>query len=120
MGRSPSQRQGHWAEQRALRLLQAAGWSLLAQRWSCRWGELDLLLHKPGRLLLVEVKGRTRAGPDAWGMAALKRPKRLRLESSLMLWLQRHPQYQDCHWEWICALVPLPTSRRPVRWLPWR
>ena len=41
MGRSPSQRQGHWAEQRALRLLQAAGWRLLEQRWCCRWGELD-------------------------------------------------------------------------------
>ena len=40
MGRSPSQRQGHWAEQRALRLLQAAGWRLLEQRWCCRWGEL--------------------------------------------------------------------------------
>ena len=35
-----------------MRLLRAAGWTLLAQRWRCRWGELDLLLHKPQRLLL--------------------------------------------------------------------
>ena len=119
MGRSASQRRGNWAEQRALRLLRAAGWTLLAQRWRCRWGELDLLLHKPHRLLLVEVKGRTRCGPDAWGVGALHAGKRRRLESSLQLWLQQHPEYQDCRWEWVCALVPLPPSRRPVRWLPW-
>ena len=77
----------------------AAGWTLLAQRWRCRWGELDLLLHKPQRLLLVEVKGRTRCGPDGWGVGALHAGKRRRLESSLQLWLQQHPEYQDCRWE---------------------
>lgn len=78
-----------------------------------------MLLHKPQRLLLVEVKGRTRCGPDGWGVGALHAGKRRRLESSLQLWLQQHPEYQDCRWEWLCALVPLPPSRRPVRWLPW-
>lgn len=119
MGRSASQRRGDWAEQRALRLLQAAGWTLLEQRWSCRWGELDLLLHKPQRLLLVEVKGRACRGRDGWGVAALKGAKRRRLETTLNLWLQLHPAYQDCRWEWICALVPLPPSRVPERWMPW-
>ena len=52
-------------------------------------------------------------------MGALHAGKRRRLESSLQLWLQQHPEYQDCRWEWVCALVPLPPSRRPVRWLPW-
>ena len=70
-------------------------------------------------LLLVAVKGRTRCGPDGWGVGALHAGKRRRLESSLQLWLQQHPEYQDCRWEWLCALVPLPPSRRPVRWLPW-
>ncbi len=57
---------GGWAEQRALRLLQSRGWRLRARNWHCRWGELDLLLEKPDRLLLVEVKGR-RSGVDGWG-----------------------------------------------------
>jgi len=119
MGRTPGQRSGCWAEQRALRLLQGAGWCLLAQRWRCRWGEIDLLLHKPERLLLVEVKGRRRRGPDGWGVAALRGGKRQRLASSLGLWLREHPAYGDCRWEWVCALVPLPPSRAPVRWVPW-
>jgi hypothetical protein len=54
MSRTPQQRQGDWAEQRALRLLRQQGWWILERQWRCRWGELDLLLHKPGRLLLVE------------------------------------------------------------------
>ena len=54
MSRTPQQRQGDWAEQRALRLLRQQGWWMLQRQWRCRWGELDLLLHKPGRLLLVD------------------------------------------------------------------
>jgi Holliday junction resolvase-like predicted endonuclease len=55
MGRTEAQRRGRWAEQRAERLLRQAGWRPLARRWRCRWGELDLLLHKgPDRLLLGE------------------------------------------------------------------
>ena len=61
--------QGSWAEQRALRLLQQRGWQLVVRNWRCRWGEIDLLVEKPGRLLLVEVKGRRRCGPDGWGWA---------------------------------------------------
>ena len=53
------------------------------------------------------------------GGGALHAGKRRRLERSLQLWLLQHPGYQDCHWEWVCALVPLPPSRRSVRGLPW-
>ena len=63
---------GGWAEQRALRLLRQRGWTLLERNWHCRWGEIDLLLSKPERLLLVEVKGRRRQGPDGWGLGALE------------------------------------------------
>ena len=31
---------GRWAELRALNLLKRRGWRCLAERWSCRYGEL--------------------------------------------------------------------------------
>ena len=49
---------GAQAETRVSSLLQRQGWQLLDRNWSCRWGELDLVLHKNEQLLVVEVKGR--------------------------------------------------------------
>lgn len=116
---SASQRRGSWAEQRALRLLQQAGWDLLARQWRCRWGEIDLLLHKPQRLLLVEVKSRSRCGRDGWGLAGLNGAKRRRLVSAYGCWLAAHPQHQHCSVDLVLALVPLPPARAPVRWIRW-
>ena len=114
------QRQGAWAEQRALRLLRSRGWSLLEQNWHCRYGELDLLLRKePARLLLVEVKARRRCGPDGWGVAALDRGKRRRLRLTWQCWLAEHPQWHRCSVELVLALVPLPPAGGPVRWHRW-
>jgi putative endonuclease len=107
---------GGWAEQRALRLLCSRGWQLRARNWRCRWGELDLLLEKPDRLLLVEVKGR-RSGVDGWGAAALQRGKRQRLERAWQCWLAEHPQEAQRPVELVYALVPLPPRRGPIRWI---
>ena len=50
-----STRKGCWGEERVLRLLRRREWQLVSQRWSCRYGELDLVLEKQQRLLVVEV-----------------------------------------------------------------
>lgn len=115
--RSTLQRRGDWAEQRALRLLGTRGWTLHSRQWRCRWGELDLVLSKQQRLLLVEVKARSRCGPDGWGQASLGPRKRLRLQRAWNCWLEAHPARADCPVELVYALVPLPPSRRAVRWI---
>lgn len=107
---------GGWAEQRALRLLLQRGWRLRDRNWRCRWGELDLVLEKPNRLLVVEVKGR-RSGVDGWGTGALRRGKRVRLERAWCCWLQAHPDAALQTVELVYALVPLPPRRGPVRWI---
>jgi putative endonuclease len=114
--RAPQRLQGGWAEQRALRLLRSRGWQLHARNWRCRWGELDLVLEKPGRLLVVEVKGR-RSGVDGWGVAALHRRKRQRLERAWLCWLAEHPADALRPVELVYALVPLPPRRGQVRWI---
>jgi len=108
---------GRWAEQHTLRLLQQNGWLLLDRNWSCRWGELDLVLAKPQRLLVVEVKGRTRPWCDGGGVAALRRTKRQRLQRSCLCWLAIHPEHQLDQLALVAALVSLPPRRDAVRWL---
>ena len=114
--REPLRLHGGWAEQRALRLLRSRGWRLQTRNWRCRWGELDLVLEKPGRLLLVEVKGR-RSGVDGWGVAALHWRKRQRLERAWACWLADHPAHALRSVELVYALVPLPPRRGRVRWI---
>ncbi|MEB3184864.1 MAG: YraN family protein [Cyanobacteriota bacterium] len=107
---------GGWAEQRALRLLRQRGWRLLDRNWRCRWGELDLVLEKPSRLLVVEVKGR-RSATDGWGVAALGRQKRQRLNRAFACWQAAHAERAEAASELVYALVPLPPARGPVRWI---
>jgi len=117
MARTTARRQGDWAEQRVLRLLLNTGWLLLSRQWACRWGELDLVLEKNGRLLVVEVKGRSRYGPDSWGVGALRRGKLQRLERAWHCWLEANPVWAESSVELVFALVPLAPATGPVRWI---
>lgn len=101
---------GSWAERRALALLREQGWWLLSRNWRCRWGELDLVMAKPGRLLVVEVKGRRPGSRDGEGRGALRWPKRRRMERAWRCWLALHPEQAQMPVEMVAALVPLPPS----------
>lgn len=107
---------GRWAEDWVLVLLEATGWRLVSRNWRCPYGEIDLLMGKPGRLLLVEVKGRSRRGLDGWGAGALGFRKRLRLRRTWACWQAAHPQWAEAQLEWVAALVPLPPAVGSVRW----
>ncbi len=77
-----------------------------------------------GRLLLVEVKARSRVGPDGWGAGAFGIMKRKKLERSFSCWLALHQSWHQASVEIVLALVPivsLPSQRlqKPIRWLIW-
>ncbi|MFL0777370.1 MAG: YraN family protein [Prochlorococcus sp.] len=110
-------REGRWAELRALRLLKGCGWDLVVHGWSCRYGEIDLLVAKGQRLMMVEVKARRSLGRDAWGLNAFDRGKRLRLKRTFACWQGLNPERTMQSFEVVLALVPLPPSRRLVRWV---
>jgi len=115
--RSAQQRRGDWAEQHTLELLQRHGWRLLDRQWRCRWGELDLVLCKGERLLLVEVKARRAAARDGGGLSALGSAKELRLARSWNCWLAAHARWRHSPVEMVAALVTLPPADQPVRWI---
>ena len=90
-------------------------WRLLDCNWGCRWGELDLVLAKPQRLLLVEVKARRRWGFDHGGLLACGFRKRCRLARAMRCWLAAHPIYATHSIEDYLALV---NGEGQVRWFP--
>ncbi|MEA5423014.1 YraN family protein [Synechococcus sp. CCY9201] len=115
--KASTRERGQGAEDWAALLLQRHGWTVLARNWWCRWGELDLVLAKPRRLLLVEVKARRRSGRDGGGVAAFGVIKRRRLARAWACWLAAHPHLGDRPVEVVLALVPLPVGLDAVRWL---
>ena len=112
---------GQWAEQHARELLVRKGWHCCAQRWRCRYGEIDLLMIKTApsglRLLAVEVKARQKKGIDGWGLKAFNRTKRQRLKRALVCWQMQHPWSWQVGFEVVLALVPLPPASCAVRWI---
>ncbi len=87
----------HWLEDQ--------GWHCLAQRWTCRWGELDLVMTRGNTLACVEVKSRSRRGLDAGGLLALTPAKQRRLWRSAELFLVLHPRCQQAVVRFDLALV---------------
>lgn len=44
---------------------------VLAERWHCRWGELDLMTQEDSALRFIEVKTRRQTGWDQSGLLAI-------------------------------------------------
>ena len=112
---------GRWGEHHARQLLVRNGWHCCAERWRCRYGDIDLLMVKAApsglRLLAVEVKARQQKGVDGWGLKAFNNTKRQRLKRALVCWQTQHPWSWHVGFEVVLVLVPLPPASRPVRWI---
>ena len=80
---------GRWGEDLAVEHLEDQGWTVVARRWRCARGELDVVAVDPdGALVAVEVKARrsVRAGGPLDAVDA-RRQRRLR---GLLAWLAEH------------------------------
>ena len=113
-----TKQRGVWAEDRVATLLCGKGWTLLERNWCCRWGELDLVLHKNGQLLVVEVKGRSSRDRDRGGLDAFGACKRRKLACAISCWRADHPEHAHQMLQVVLALVPIGRPMVPIRWLP--
>ena len=70
-------KRGAQAEARALIYLQQQGLALIAQNFSCRWGEIDLIMCQAQTLVFVEVRQRSsqRFGGAAASVGATKQAR---------------------------------------------
>jgi putative endonuclease len=58
-GRKQALQRGAAAEARALAYLQQQGLALIVRNFSCRWGEIDLIMREAQTLVFVEVRQRS-------------------------------------------------------------
>ncbi len=103
---------GQLAEQIVAQWLTQEGMTILAQRWHCRWGELDVVaLHPPtsanasSSLIFVEVKARGDRSWDQAGLLAMTPQKQMKLWRAASMFLAEHPDYDDLPCRFDVALV---------------
>ncbi|HUX91696.1 MAG TPA: YraN family protein [Gallionellaceae bacterium] len=104
---------GALAEQLAAQYLQRQGLKLLQMNYSCRYGEIDLILQHGDNLVFVEV--RLRSGSAFGGAAASidgrKQAKLLRTAQHYLSRLQRIP---PCRFD---AIVMQATDPDKIEWI---
>lgn len=90
--RRQSQFSGRLAEYAAAGLLMAKGYRILAMRWRCKLGEIDLIVARANRLAFVEVKRRNSLEAAHAAISALQSH---RIHGAADLWLQANPRYHN-------------------------
>lgn len=81
-------RLGLSAESRAAVYLMVKGYRIVARRFKCPIGEIDLVARRRGTLVFVEVKARERLDDAA---EAVTVRQRRRIVAAAQAWLSRHP-----------------------------
>jgi putative endonuclease len=86
---------GERFERAAEALLKAAGLTLVERNWSCRMGEIDLIMREGATLVFVEVRKRDSARFGG-ASASIGSQKRGRLERAIGLYLSGLPRTPAC------------------------
>jgi putative endonuclease len=116
---------GRLAEDLVAQWLVGKGWSIVQQRWRCRWGELDLVMQTPASasshpavppsLVFVEVKARSNGNWDNNGLLSITLQKQHKLWQAAELFLATLPDgfNQPCRFDVAlvsCRKLPMQTG----------
>lgn len=83
--RQDAERTGRRAETLAAVLLRAKGYKILAKRYRCTVGEIDLIARKKDMVCFIEVKARA---SHTQALESITPRQRSRIEHAASLWLQ--------------------------------
>jgi putative endonuclease len=113
---------GKWGEELMAQWIPTKGGKVLAQRWHCVLGEIDVIaLNSSGDLIFIEVKTRSPRNIDQDGVLSVTRSKQIKLWKTAQMFLLKHPKYRDRNCRFDIALVQCqpqstnlsPKSKRP-------
>lgn len=110
---SKSLSRGAAAEDQALAFLRKQGMSLLTRNYTCKCGELDLVMLDQQTVVFIEVRMRS---SNRWGGAAasIGIHKQTRLIKTAQHFLQQHAKFNrhPCRFD-VCCIGPDAASGKP-------
>jgi putative endonuclease len=106
----PRRSLGDAGEELAAAWYTEAGYRVVARKWRCADGEIDLVVARPGLVVFCEVKTRR---DDTYGapFEAVTIAKQRRLRGLAARWLREHPQ-PGAHLRFDVASVDAPRGSR--------
>ena len=93
-----SRERGNVFENRACEYLQAQGLTLVTRNWSCRQGELDLIMREGKSWVFVEVRARS-ASRFGGAAASITPAKQQKLQLAANLYLSQHRIDAPCRFD---------------------
>ena len=97
--RQLAEKRGRFAEFKVRWFLWFNGYRLIARRWRCAAGEIDLILQHRNRLIFAEVKYRQHGMTDQ----ILSQRQQQRITKAASLFLAKNPTFTtfDCQFDFI-------------------
>jgi putative endonuclease len=98
---------GELGEKFVCQWLISQDWQILAHRWRCLWGEIDIIAQNKSSNLIafIEVKTRSKFNLDRQGIDSITMAKQAKLLKSAELFLTKNPQFADYFLRFDVALV---------------
>ncbi|MBW4645632.1 MAG: YraN family protein [Goleter apudmare HA4340-LM2] len=111
---------GQLGEDLVAQWLQSSGWLILHRRFSCRWGEIDIIAQYQGTqgkhavncvptqkstLAFVEVKTRSAGNWDAGGRSAITPKKQAKIWRTAGMFFANYPEQADYPCRFDVAIV---------------
>jgi len=104
--------QGDAQEQRACEYLETQGMRLITQNFSCRMGEVDLIMQDKNSLVFIEV--RYRANNKFGGAAAsVTKSKQRKIIKTALYYQQRHAPKSNMRFDVVAI-----DSDNEIQWIP--
>lgn len=109
-------RMGNDSEMLARRYLEQQGYQFLHANFTCKWGEIDLIMQKEQELVFVEVRSRS---SKQYGEPSetVNRKKQEKIRKTAQYFLCRNPQLTRCYCRFDVVSIVWTDGRASVEWI---